>query len=74
MAAVPRRSEPRKFLDASLVPLEHALRARADVLDERATSVREQPQWETTIDGAKSYRDEYTAAEFRALAAELHHW
>jgi len=64
MAAVQRRPEPRKFLDASLVPLQHALRARADVLADEAEH------------GAPPMTSQrlWLAAELRALAAELHHW
>ena len=58
----PRREQPKRFLDASTVPVERALLARADEL--------EKP------DGHGGY--EMTrlniAAEFRALAEELHHW
>ena len=73
MAAVQRRPEPRKFLDASLVPLERALRARADVLAEQCQAVDDAPDAEgptlimaTVLAGV--------AQEFRVLADELHHW
>lgn len=61
MATVARRDEPRKFLDASLVPLEHALLARAQVLDGAPPK-------------ALDMRAQWLADELRALADELHHW
>lgn len=73
MAAVQRRDEPRKFLDASLVPVEHALRARAAVLEVEATEGESQePDDEGALMGCAVKR--FVAAEHRALADELHHW
>jgi hypothetical protein len=58
----PQRRETRKtHLDASVVPVEQALLARADALDKRTQHIEEIP-WSQV------------AAEFRALAEELHHW
>lgn len=56
-----RRPEPRKHLDASVVPVERALLARADALEARPQYVEEIP-WKQV------------AAEFRRLAEELHYW
>lgn len=68
MAAEPaRRPEPRKFLDASLTPLERALRARADTIEAEADGLAAIGNRERDWIG-------YTASEFRALADELHHW
>jgi hypothetical protein len=59
-----RRTEPRKHLDVSVVPVERALLARARVLEEESTRV-----------GPASLLTLRTvAAEFRALAEELHYW
>lgn len=60
-----RRPEPRKFLDASLVPLERALLARAGELDKKAAV-------EPT--GTVNWIAMEMAAEFRALAEELRYW
>ncbi|HEY5314255.1 MAG TPA: hypothetical protein VIK18_17110 [Pirellulales bacterium] len=73
-AAPARRPEPRLFLDASLVPLERALRARADALDERTALTRSLPANVRSVEAEAGYRSEWLAAEFRALADELHHW
>jgi hypothetical protein len=54
--------------------VERALLERARALETRTQAVRETPDWGLTVEGAQSYSDERIAAEFRALAAELHHW
>ena len=63
----PRRRTTRKeYLDASVVPVEAALVTRAEALDAQA----EAPDTEV-IKGQIQRR---IAAEFRALAEELHWW
>ncbi len=65
MATSQQRAEkPRKFLDASLVPLEKALLARADDLTEQASN---------EFDPFAPVK-QMLAGEFRMLAGELHHW
>ncbi len=54
-----RREQPHRFLDASLAPLEQALLARAQFLEDTAR-----------ID----HPDLWLAEQFRKLAEELHHW
>lgn len=75
MAAGPRRlPDPVPHVTAHVAPVERALLERARVLDERARAARELPEWELTVEGARSRFDEHIAAEFRTLATELHHW
>lgn len=62
-AQPPRRTDP-VHLNAHLVPLERALKHRADVLEARVTAAREMPEWELTVEGAKSRWDERIAAEW----------
>ena len=62
----PRRREVRRtHLDASVMPAERALLARAQHLDELEKDHADQP-------GAFSPAD--LAAQFRSLAEELHWW
>ena len=66
----PRRTDAqrKRFLDASVVPVERALLARAEALSEGIEQVPGRPlppAVETTL---------WLAAEFRALADELHYW
>jgi len=61
-----RREKPKRFLDASLVPLENALLARAETLDAEAMDV-------ASTAPRLSVRS-MLAQEFRALANELHYW
>jgi hypothetical protein len=64
----PRRKENRKtFLDASLVPLEHALTYRAGFLDDMNEDSR---QAGNGIDAFK----QRLANELREIAEELHYW
>ena len=66
MAAEPQRKpEPTKYLDASLVPLERALRARADVLQVEAA--QDAGNLVNTVKAG-------VAVELLKLADELHHW
>ena len=85
MATEPvRRPEPRLFLDASLVPLERALRARADDVSgdagrhRIAVEVRKQARVhgvvDVSADGLAGVLAVTLAGELRALADELHHW
>jgi hypothetical protein len=84
MAAVERRPEPRKFLDASLTPLERALRARADdvtgdagrhrIANEVRKQFRIQGLDDASPDGLTGVLADVLAGELRALADELHHW
>jgi len=61
-----RKEQPRRFLDASLVPLERALR-------DRATAIREEARlsFETSATAQIGFT---IAKEFDALADELHYW
>ena len=59
-----RRKDPAPHLGPHIVPLELALRHRADVLE--AESTRVGPTSLLTL--------QTIAAEFRALADEMHHW
>ena len=63
-----RREQRRTHLDASAVPVERALNARADELIQHAGRLR--------ADGGDEAADTYgyMAYEFRALAEELHWW
>ena len=63
---IPRREQPKRFLDASTVPVERALLARAAELESRDAPDHIGP-------GGKG-ANQWLAAEFRALAQELHHW
>lgn len=75
MAAGPQRAaNPAAHVSAHVAPVERALLERARALETRTQAVRETPDWGLTVEGAQSYSDERIAAEFRALAAELHHW
>lgn len=58
-----RREQPRKHLDVSVVPVERALLARAGALDDPDTASDFPPPQRLWL-----------AAEFRALATELHYW
>jgi hypothetical protein len=65
MAAQPqRRPDPKRFLDASLTPLERALLARAEVLEDMAA------RGDAVLAPAFSA----IGTEFRALAEEMHYW
>jgi hypothetical protein len=57
-----RRTQRRTHLDASVVPVERALLARAQVLESGADDDNAEPAWP------------FLAAEFRELAEELHYW
>ena len=59
-----RREQRRTHLDASVVPVERALLARADDLENRKSFEH--------IGGKPAA--EWLAAELRALADELHYW
>lgn len=72
MSSPQRRDKPKTHLDASTVPVERALLARAAVLDERAASAPEHPELGIGPDDARLLHG--VAAEFRALAEELHYW
>ncbi len=73
MAREPQRREQPAPLDAKLVPLERALRARAKALEEQAEDRRsaQEAGFATLEDPVVLDR---IAAEFRLLAAELAHW
>lgn len=72
MAEPKRRDQRRTHLDASAVPVERALLARAAVLDDRAGTASGQPQLGIGPDDARLLHG--VASEFRALAEELHYW
>jgi hypothetical protein len=66
MAAQPKRREVRQtHLDAHIVPVERALRARAAKLSERGTAMPPGAEADTLL---------AVAAEFTELAEELHFW
>lgn len=69
MAREPQRRDEPRHLDAAIVPVERALIARAKVLEATSNQV---PGGHPDERCAEVYA--YMAAEFRALAAELHHW
>lgn len=65
MAAQPqRRPVPVPHLGPHIVPVERALKARAEAIETSAGSVNEPPEQTRA----------WLAAELRALAEELHHW
>jgi hypothetical protein len=73
-----RRAQRKTHLDASAVPVERALLARADDLETLALSARGAS---AAIGGPVLAKDHMTpdladavAAEFRSLAEELHWW
>jgi hypothetical protein len=80
----PRRDKPKAHLDASVVPVERALLARADVIASDigtgalAGLIRQRARCHGVTDGsADALADALAlvlAAEFRALAEELHYW
>lgn len=65
MAREPQRAAEPHHLDARIVPVELALKARATAIEEKA-------ELEMSISLKPALQA--VAAEFRALAAELHHW
>jgi hypothetical protein len=69
MAAIPqRRKLPARHLPAQLVPLERALLTRADAIEQTSADVRDAGLG----DHARALMA--IAAEFLALAEEMHHW
>ena len=64
MSVMPRKDLPKKFLDASVVPVEQALLRRAEELEQPVFSITQE----------KAEIKAWIAQEFRALAEELHHW
>jgi hypothetical protein len=70
MANDPRRREQRRtHLDASVVPVERALLARAESLETSAEALNQ-----LAIAAPTAVILANVAAEFRALAEELHFW
>lgn len=70
MAAGPqRRTTPVKHLLAHLVPVELALKERAAAIER--DGLAEAADMDPAVTGALQV---ILPAEFRALAAELHHW
>ena len=78
MAEPQRRAEPRKHLDAHLVPVERALLHRADDLENLALSAAGASAATSSAvlakDGLTAQTARAVAAEFRALAEELRYW
>lgn len=77
MTAAPRRREQRRtHLDAASVPVERALLARADQLENEALSARGASaalgERVFARGGVTAETVQAIAAEFRALAEELH--
>ena len=71
-----RREQPKLHLDASVVPVERALLARAAFLSTRA-SQRNAINMASIIENGpdvESAVDVRIAEEFRTLAEELHFW
>ena len=64
-----RREQRRTHLDASVVPVERALLARADAIDHDWLEGYEGSEWTPYADALTLVRD-----EFRKLAEELHFW
>ena len=77
MTTPQRKEQPKPHLDASLIPLEQALRHRADELANspqiriRLRQVGLNPGHADTVGRALAA---FVAAEFRAIADELHYW
>lgn len=65
MAREPQRAAEPRHLNAHIVPVERALIARATAIEEKA---------EAEMSVSLKPALHAVAAEFRALAAELHHW
>jgi hypothetical protein len=63
----PERKVRHRHLDASLVPLEHALIQRADMLEGGTEPLTSDTPLAVQLQVAM-------AAEYRALAEELHYW
>lgn len=76
MAREPQRSEQARPLGAAIVPVERALRARAEFLSLRASQRNAVNQAFIMENGPdiESALDVRVADEFRALADELSHW
>jgi hypothetical protein len=64
--APPRREQRKIHLDASVVPVERALLARAEELEQEDDPIK--------FLSAPELMSAFVAAEFRALAEELHWW
>ena len=75
---MPRKEAPKKFLDASLVPLENALLERARVIAEGILAEPEhykfQNEKESFEQDMRVFVRSIVADEFQRLARELHHW
>ena len=74
---IPRREQPKRFLDASTVPVERALLERARVLSENVLSEPGAPDAtdeQVMAAGVLSVVRATVAAELLALAQELHYW
>ena len=68
----PRRRETRRtYLDASVVPVERALLARAKVLEEQAQALLDD-EGRTPVSEMGAGIRQILASEHRALAEELH--
>jgi len=76
MAREPQRAAEPRHLDARIVPVELALKARAEFLSLRASQRNAINQAFIIENGPdiESAVDVRMAAEFRALAAELRYW
>jgi hypothetical protein len=74
MAAGPQRSEiGRPHLNAHIAPVERAYIARAKVIEAQVDALMEDPG-EAADHAILACCLATMAAEFRALAEELHHW
>lgn len=71
---MPRREERKKFLDASLVPLENALLARAKIINERGIRIGSGRIGSGYRNSSEANFLLVLSAEFVELAEELHHW
>lgn len=73
MAREPQRREQPAPLDARLVPFERALIARAKALEGEAADIGTSLPVDYAVPESAEVKW-MLAAEFRALADELHHW
>lgn len=76
MSAAPRRLEKRRaHIDAAAVPIERALIARAEALEESepVATLEAGPEAAAMLQ-AVQHSHRFVAAEFRRLAEELHWW
>lgn len=74
MSEPQRRTERRKHLEASVVPVERALLARAGAISESVMEVFSAAGDTVTAETLAAHIRLDVAQEFRTLAEELHWW